>query len=111
MQIVPNRHTPAFATNSPFVAYVDRFDIVPQACGSGLEPAPSLYVLKRARRADGSPLGDIVPLTHLRSLVSLVPRFGHQADSRLTKTNSLAFSTEFWLNKYFTKELYYALDE
>ena len=111
MRIIPNRQTPAFATNNPFVAYVERFDIIPQATASAPEPASSLYVLRRARRADGSRQGDIVPLSQLRSLVSLVPRFGGKADSRLTKTNCLAFSTEFWLNKYFTKELYYALDE
>ncbi|KAF8336052.1 hypothetical protein F5887DRAFT_1063304 [Amanita rubescens] len=111
MRIIPNRQTPAFATNNPFVAYVDRFDIIPQATASAPEPASSLHVLKRAHRANGRPLGDIVPLSQLRSLVSLVPRFGEKADSHLTKTTCLAFSTEFWLNKYFTKELYYALDE
>ena len=111
MRIILNRPTPAFAANDPFVTYVDRFDIIPQAAASAPEPASSLYVLKRACHADGSPQGDIVPLSQLRSLVSLVPRFGGKADSCLTKTNCLAFSTEFWLNKYFMKEIYYALDE
>lgn len=110
MRIVPNRQTPAFVTNNPFVAYVERFDIIPQGTGSSIpEPASSLHILKRARRANGCPLGDIVPVSQIRSLVSLVPRFGEKADPRLTKTNCLAFSTEFWLNKYFTKELYFAL--
>jgi hypothetical protein len=93
--------------SNPFVAYVHRFDIVPQAAGS----ASPLYVLKRVSRTDGSLLGDIVPLNQLCSLASLVARFRKKADSRLSKTNSLTFSAEFWLNKYFTKELYYALAE
>ncbi len=39
----------------------------------------------------------------------VVPRFGAKADPRLNKTNTLACSNEFWLNKYFNKELFYAL--
>ena len=102
MQIIPNRH---IVIDNPFVVYVHQFDIVPQAATSVLP----LHVLKTACQADGSLLGNIVPLNQLHSLVSLIPCFRKKADSRLTKTNSFAFSTEFWLNKYFTKEMYYAL--
>jgi hypothetical protein len=69
----------------------------------------SLFLLKRAFRANGEIAGDIIPLNQLRSLVDIAPRFGEKADSRLTNTNSLAFATEFWLNKYFNKELFYTL--
>jgi hypothetical protein len=68
-----------------------------------------LFLLKRAFRANGEIAGDIIPLNQLRSLVDIAPRFGEKADSRLTNTNSLAFATEFWLNKYFNKELFYTL--
>jgi hypothetical protein len=53
--------------------------------------------------------GEIVPLTWLRALVELTPVFGKNADNRLTKESSLEYSNEFWLNKYFDKELFYAL--
>lgn len=69
-----------------------------------------MYVLKRATRTDGTPFGGIVPLRQVRTLVNLVPRFGDKAERRLTKTNSFAYSGEFWLNKYFDKEMFYALD-
>ena len=36
-------------------------------------------------------------------------RFGTVADSRLTMQTSLMFSTNFWLNKYVDKELFWAL--
>jgi hypothetical protein len=109
MRIIPNEQTPLPMKENPFVAYAHRFDIVPQADRGAPEKASSLHILRRAYRSDGSLLGDIVPLHQLRSLVSLVPRFGKKADSRLTKTNSLSFSTEYRLNKYFTKELFFTL--
>jgi hypothetical protein len=68
-----------------------------------------LFLLKRTFRANGEIAGDIIPLNQLRSIVDIAPRFGEKADSRLTNTNSLAFATEFWLNKYFNKELFYTL--
>jgi hypothetical protein len=54
-------------------------------------------------------IGDVVPLGQLRALLDLVPRFGAAANKRLTKETSLELSLEFWLNKYFKKELFYAL--
>ncbi|KAH9009323.1 hypothetical protein EDB85DRAFT_1881682, partial [Lactarius pseudohatsudake] len=99
-----------------FLSYVQRFDIVPQPnpvapAQRGVYPHPStgMYLLKHARRNDGAIMGDIVPLAQLRALVNLVPRFGEEADKRLTKETALEYSSEFWLNKYFDKELFYAL--
>lgn len=69
-----------------------------------------MYVLKRARRSDGTIMGGILPLCQTRALVDLVPRFGNEADRRLTKANILEYSAEFWLNKYFDKEIFYTLD-
>jgi hypothetical protein len=68
-----------------------------------------MYVLKRSRRHDNTTIGDVVPLGQLRVLLDLIPRFGADADRRLTKETSLEFSLEFWLNRYFEKELFYAL--
>jgi len=70
-----------------------------------------MYVLKRARRSDRTVVGGIVPLCQICALVDLVPRFGAEADRRLTKANSLEYSAEFWLNKYFDKEIFFALDD
>jgi len=102
-----------------FLAYVERFDIVPQLnrdrsdrSGPYPEPSTSLYLLKRAVRsnADKTIIGDIVPLSRLRSLVNLVPNFGEEADRRLARSNVLTYSREFWLNSFFEKEIYYALN-
>jgi hypothetical protein len=67
-----------------------------------------MHLLKRACRTDGSIMGDVVPLAHLQTLVDLVPRFGEQANRQLAKETVLEYSSEFWLNKYFEKELFYA---
>jgi hypothetical protein len=68
-----------------------------------------MYLLKRARRSDRAIMGDVVPLDQIRALIDLVPRFGAEADKRLTRGTTLEYSSEFWLNKYFDKELFYAL--
>ena len=68
-----------------------------------------MYLLKRARRNGGEIMGDVVPLSQIRTLINLVPRFGAVADSRLTMETALEWSSEYWLNKYFDKELFYAL--
>ncbi|KAH9015454.1 hypothetical protein EDB85DRAFT_1868605 [Lactarius pseudohatsudake] len=102
-----------------FLSYVQRFDIVPQPNpvapassnqkGSYPHPITGMYLLKRARRIDGAIMGDVVPLAQLRTLVDLVPRLGAEADKRLTTETALEYSLEFWLNRYFDKELFYAL--
>lgn len=88
--------------------YVRRFDPIPQREGL-LETATKMQILKRATRADGSLLGEVIPLNQVRALLNIVPRFGLKADPGLTKENSVKRSTSFFLNKYFTKDIYYAL--
>jgi hypothetical protein len=99
-----------------FLAYVQRFDIVPQPNpqrpsqkGSYVEPSTGMYCLKRAQRSDGSFFGDVIALEHIRALVDLIPRFGEAAEKRLSKETVLDHVSEFRLNKYFEKELFYAL--
>lgn len=98
-----------------FLAYVQRFDIVPQPNGVGRamgrvpDPTSGLFVLKRATRSGNERLGDIIPLTQLRAAAQIVPRFGRKADPRLTSHTCIEYGSEFWLNKYEYKELFWAL--
>jgi len=93
-----------------YLTYVQRFDIIPQSSQSGRRPIPDpvtgMYVLKRARRADQSYMGDIIPLTQFRMPVQLIPRFGAVADRRLTMETSLEYSNEFFLNRFFDKDTF-----
>ncbi|KAF9035863.1 hypothetical protein BJ165DRAFT_1355211, partial [Panaeolus papilionaceus] len=101
-----------------FLAYVQKFIITPQPnprntrqTGQFPDANTGLYRLKRgtAQQHNSHLCGDVIPLEQLRALVDLVPNFGGKADGRLTCENSLAYSHEFWLNKYFDKELFYPL--
>jgi hypothetical protein len=100
-----------------FLAYVERFDLVPQtmslaptsSMAAGRNPVTQMYLLKHASRAGLRHFGDIIPLTQLRGPVQLIPNFGEVADPWLTMLNSLHYSTEFWLNNYANKEIFWAL--
>ncbi|TFK70651.1 hypothetical protein BDN72DRAFT_896229 [Pluteus cervinus] len=117
MEAIPHAGAELPTGLEAFVVYARRFDIVPQVNpevsqttvrGPYPEPDTSLYVLRRALGSGGVPTGDIVPLIQLRASVNLIPRFGPKADVRVTRETSLAYYSDFYLNKYFTKELFYA---
>ena len=115
-RIVPSITPLKPGVSDRFLAYVQHFDVIPQpsAVGSSLkgqfpEPASSLYLLKRAKRTDGSLIGDIIPLDQIRALADLIPQFGQKANRSLTRENIHSLSSGFRLNKYFDKELYLAL--
>lgn len=99
--------------NAPFyLVYAQRFDIIHQlsptspARAAIPDPVTGLYVFKRALRADRSRVGDILPLSHCRMSVQLVPRFGEKANTTLTCATSMERSREFFLNKYFDKDIF-----
>ncbi|KAF9789589.1 hypothetical protein BJ322DRAFT_1178167 [Thelephora terrestris] len=95
-----------------YMVYAQRFDIVPQATPTPPtraaipDPTTGLYIVKRALRANKTRVGDIIPLSHCRMPVQLVPRFGAEADRRLTNSNSMEWSKEFFLNAYFDKDIF-----
>lgn len=62
------------------------------------DPVSSLYIVKRSRRNDETPMGGIVPL------------HGVKANQQLTKETILHHHQQFYLDKYFEKELFHALD-
>ena len=93
-----------------FLAYVERFDVVPQS-GSANVPNQftGMYVLRRALRSDGLRQGHIVPVKFFRAAIMLAPHHGQRADTRFSRENSMECASEFWLNHYFNKELFYSL--
>ena len=95
-----NRHDQLYDC---FLAYVQCFDVIQDDKEMGMP------ILKRATRANGERLGEVIPLSQIRSYVNLIPRFGAVADTRLTEFNSLEHSREFFLNKYFDKNTMFAL--
>jgi len=51
----------------------------------------------------------MIPITQVHSPAHLIPNFGKEAHPRLTCENSYDVLGEFWLNKYWSKEFYFAL--
>jgi hypothetical protein len=68
-----------------------------------------MHHLKRVVRANGECVGEVILLALIRSPAHLIPQFSAEANPRLTKSSSYELSTDFWLNKYWSKEFYYAL--
>ncbi|KAF9791321.1 hypothetical protein BJ322DRAFT_1000188, partial [Thelephora terrestris] len=95
-----------------YLVYAQRFNIIPQLTSippthaAIPNPVTGLYLVKRALRADKSRIGDIIPLSHCRVPIQLVPRFGAKADARITSRNSMEWSREFFLNTYFDKDIF-----
>ena len=83
--------------------------MVPQH-GSERDPVTSMHILHRAKQASGEYIGDVIPLSQLWASVNLVPQFGKTANKCLTSVNCIALLEEFWLNKYWNKDLFYALN-
>jgi hypothetical protein len=117
--IVPPTDTLPTLGMNKFLLYVQHFNVVPQCNqklsgsttqkGPYLDPASQMFILKCALHQDVSIIRDVVPLNQLRALVELISNFGEKADPRLTKESLLEYSTHFWLDNYFDKELFYAL--
>ena len=96
------------------LTYAECFEIVPQPISYGSashrgcpDPVTGLYMMKRSTWANGPCLGDVIPLLQARIPAPMVLQFGVQADPKLMSRNSLEYSTEFYLNSFFDKELYY----
>ncbi|KAG2089231.1 uncharacterized protein F5147DRAFT_587272, partial [Suillus discolor] len=98
-----------WAWDDQFLTYVLCFDISGER-----DPTTQFHTLKRAKRSNGTRMGDVIPVSQLRALLTpihLIPHFGATADTRLTMYNSLEHATEFWLNYFWDKNTFFALSE
>lgn len=117
MRAVPRHGCKPAPGTDQFLCYARRFEVVPQLNprlsnerGPYPDPITAFYIVKRSRRADGTAMGDVVPLHQVRALVELTPCLGQKANPQLTKETSMHHSQQFYLDKFFDKELFYALD-
>ncbi|KAG1799139.1 uncharacterized protein BJ212DRAFT_1305591 [Suillus subaureus] len=84
---------PKSGLEDTYYAYVEHLDVV------GLDNST----------ANGDRIGDVIRVTQIQAPVHLIPWFGDVAESRLTVQTSMNHSTEFFLNKFWNKQLFYAL--
>ncbi|KIJ18221.1 hypothetical protein PAXINDRAFT_154099 [Paxillus involutus ATCC 200175] len=92
-----------------FTVYIQHFNVVPQSNPANVSPVTGKHMLKWAVWENGQQIGKIVSLTFIHSPAHLIPNFGPEAHLCLTKLSSYELSSEFWLNKYWSKEFYYTL--
>ncbi|KAE9384833.1 hypothetical protein BT96DRAFT_841644, partial [Gymnopus androsaceus JB14] len=123
--IQPRKPAKPIPGTHQFFAYCERFDVVPQ------EPPPSkyahlplfsawdnhipdyftgCYVLRRARRNNGEPFGDIIPLTQFRAFADLTAHIRGKANHRFSSFTSFHLNEEFLFNKYCDNEIYRILE-
>ncbi|KAG2046507.1 hypothetical protein BDR06DRAFT_1014664 [Suillus hirtellus] len=99
MRLMPQRGS-RIGWRDQYLCYVHNMKI------GAVDPVTGMHVVKCAKHANGSPVGDIVPLRQVRSFINLIPQFGAAADARLMKATSSHYSSSFFLNKYFDKQIY-----
>ena len=95
--------------SNTFAAYVQPFDVIPRSGPNNTCTVTGMHALKHVTWANGEQVGKVIPLTLIQSPAHLIPQFSHEAHPRLTKSSSYEVSNEFWLNKYWSKEFFYAL--
>ncbi|KIK33927.1 hypothetical protein CY34DRAFT_26962 [Suillus luteus UH-Slu-Lm8-n1] len=81
---------PQSGLKDQYLCYVHNMKI------GAVDPVTGMHVVKRAKHANGSPVGDIVPLQQVRSFINLIPQFGAAVDARLTKVTSSHYSSSFF---------------
>ena len=92
-----------------FLAYAQRFDIIPnQGLNGGIDSVAGMYGLRRSMRTNELRQGGIIQLKHIRKVLMLVPCFQRDVDTQLTKENCTEAYSDFWLNNYFDKETFYS---
>jgi hypothetical protein len=50
-----------------------------------INPATGMHTLKHAKHADGSPVGNFIPLNQLCAFISVIPQLGDVVDARIKK--------------------------
>ncbi|KAG1895269.1 uncharacterized protein F5891DRAFT_960466 [Suillus fuscotomentosus] len=99
MRPIPQRGS-RITWRDQYLCYVRNFKI------GAVDPVTEMHTLTCAKYANGTLVGDAVPLTQLRAFVNIIPRLGTAADPRLTKSTSAHYHSLFYLNKYFDKQIY-----
>ncbi|KAI6016894.1 hypothetical protein BKA83DRAFT_4059575 [Pisolithus microcarpus] len=96
--------------SNTFLAYIQCFNATfPSSSSYTTDTAVGMHVLKHTIQSDGARVGKVIPLHHIRSPAHVIPCFGKEVNPCLTRHNCYKLSNDFWLNKYWNKEFFYAL--
>ncbi|KAH9034171.1 hypothetical protein EDB84DRAFT_1669337 [Lactarius hengduanensis] len=102
----------------PLLCYVQKFSFAGRRAEDGTrskEQNVGMCLLRRQFRTptvgsgERTRMGDITPITDIARAVDIVPVYGAQMDPQITAENSLDIPTDFYLNDFSDKEIYYTL--
>ncbi|KAH9011172.1 hypothetical protein EDB83DRAFT_2234129 [Lactarius deliciosus] len=102
----------------PLLCYVQKFSFARRRAEDGTrskEQNVGMYLVRRQFRAptvgsgERMRMGDITPIIDIARAVDIVPVYGARMDPRITAENSLDIPTDFYLNDFSDKEIYYTL--
>ncbi|KAH9166213.1 hypothetical protein EDB89DRAFT_2115908 [Lactarius sanguifluus] len=102
----------------PLLCYVQKFSFAGRRAEDGTrskEQNVGMYLVRRQFRAptvgsgERMRMGDITPIIDIARAVDIVPVYGARMDPRITAENSLDIPTDFYLNDFSDKEIYYTL--
>ena len=69
-----------------FAAYVQRFNVASRSNPGGVSPVTGMHHLRWVVRANGEHIGEVIPLTLIRSPAHLIPQFGAEANAQDRKS-------------------------
>ncbi|KAG1832346.1 hypothetical protein F4604DRAFT_1606038 [Suillus subluteus] len=111
--IQPVTETPRL--NQPFL-YVEFFNFshssfstVNDICFVTPAPVADMFSVQRRIRSNHDPSGDMVPLSSVRQVIELIPKFGQEVPLSMNCTNSLQLAREFYVNNFADKETFHAI--
>ncbi|KAH9066073.1 hypothetical protein EDB83DRAFT_2506343 [Lactarius deliciosus] len=102
----------------PLLCYVQKFSFAGRRAEDGTrskEQNVGMYLVRRQFQAPTVGSGermrmeDITPIIDIAHAVDIVPVYGARMDPRITAENSLDIPTDFYLNDFSDKEIYYTL--
>ncbi|KIK37684.1 hypothetical protein CY34DRAFT_92314, partial [Suillus luteus UH-Slu-Lm8-n1] len=68
-----------------------------------------MFSVHRRVRSNRDPLGDIVPLSSVRQVIELIPKFGREVPLSMNCNNSWQLAREFYVNNFADKETFHAI--
>ncbi|KAH8979549.1 hypothetical protein EDB86DRAFT_2814501, partial [Lactarius hatsudake] len=88
----------------PLLCYVQKFSFAGRRAEDGTRSKEQNVGIGERMR-----MGDITPIIDIARAVDIVPVYGARMDPRIMAENSLDIPTDFYLNDFSDKEIYYTL--
>ncbi|KAH8991606.1 hypothetical protein EDB86DRAFT_3065127 [Lactarius hatsudake] len=93
----------------PLLCYVQKFSFAGRRAEDGTRSKEQNFRAPTVGSGERMRMGDITPIIDIARAVDIVPVYSARMDPRITAENSLDIPTDFYLNDFSDKEIYYTL--